>query len=170
MAHAICLSLLQVQVHQQRSKRSRLLHAQSLMLMLLLVSALANNRASAENHIDIAAASAAPLVEPDTTAFLSAMARDNFFHFIEPSFSPFICSRSPFLMQHPIVLRLSDVAVAQLRIQRVAFLRVDVALFQAPDADTGSCPQLPSARSVAEAWYSCPCSPSLLTSELLFFA
>ena len=135
------------------------------MLMLLLVSALANNRASAENHIDMVAASAAPLVEPDTTAFLSAMARDNFFHFIEPSFSPFICSRNPLLMQHPVVLRLSDVAVAQLRAKRIAYLRVDVALFRAPDADTGTCPQQPSARAVAESWYSSPRARSLLTSQ-----
>ena len=167
-ATMICLSLLHVRVHGQCSTATRLpfTHAQIGMLVLLLVSAFSNNqRASAEHRIDMVAAAAYSSVGPDPTPFLNALARDDFFHFIEPSFSPFICSRNPLYMQHPIVLRLSDVAVAQLRAQRIPYLRVDVALFRAPDADTGTCPQQPSARAVAESWCSSPHAPSLLTSR-----
>ena len=159
------LSVLHVRVHEQCSSLP-FAHAQIGMLVLLLVSAFSNNhRASAEHRIDMVAAAASSSVGPDTTPFLNAIARDDFFHFIEPSFSPFICSRNPLYMQHPIVLRLSDIAVAQLRAQRIPYLRVDVALFRAPDADTGTCPQQPSARAVAESWCSSPHAPSLLTSR-----
>jgi hypothetical protein len=161
-----CLSVLHVRVHEQCSARLPFAHAQIGMLVLLLVSAFSNNhRASAEHRIGMVGAAASSSVGPDTTPFLNAIARDDFFHFIEPSFSPFICSRNPLYMQHPIVLRLSDVAVAQLRAQRIPYLRVDVALFRAPDADTGTCPQQPSARAVAESWCSSPHAPSLLTSR-----
>jgi hypothetical protein len=162
------MSLLHFRVHEQCSTATRLpfSHAQIGVLMLLLVSAFSNNyHASAEHRIDMVSAAASSSVGPDTTPFLNAMARDDFFHFIEPSVSPFICSRNPLLMQHPIVLRLTDVAVAQLRAQRIAFLRVDVALFRDPDAGTGTCPQQPSARAVAESWYSSPRAPSFLTSQ-----
>jgi hypothetical protein len=143
---------MQLQVRQQYHKRPRYSPALCSMLMLMLVCAACDDRRAshaAEAFHDV----------HDTALFLTALARDTFFHFIEPSVSPFICSRSPLLVQHPLIFRLSDVAVEQLRTLRAAFLRVDVALFQAPDADTGTCPDKLTERSVAQAWCSAPTQP-----------
>ncbi len=81
--------------------------------------------------------------------FLQLLARDGFFHFVEPGFSPFICSRRTQHLNHPLVLRLTDEAVTKLRFMRATIIRIDAAILHAPDADTGDCPARPDPQSVA---------------------
>jgi hypothetical protein len=74
---------------------------------------------------------------------LDSLARDSFFQYVQPGFSPFVCSRSSHELRHPLVLRFTDDAVLKLRSTKIPLVRVDASLFQIPDSETGDCPVHP---------------------------
>ena len=152
-------ALAQSRVHVLVCRRQRPVNATCAVLLLLLLLKCCccfRHNAAEDRHSDSAAA-AAPPSGLDATAFLNNLARDSFFHYVDPSFSPFICSRSPHVMYHPIVLRFTTEAVTKLRLLRAAVVRVDVGLYLAADADTDACAALPAAPSVDDGWCICPC-------------
>ena len=152
-------ALAQSRVHVLVCRRQRPVNATCAVLLLLLLLKCCccfRHNVAEDRHIDSAAA-AAPPSGLDATAFLNNLARDSFFHYEDPSFSPFICSRSPHVLHHPIVIRFTTEAVAKLRLLRAAVVRVDVGLYLAADADTDACAARPTAPSVDDGWCICPC-------------
>ena len=152
-------ALAQSRVHVLVCRRQRPVNATCAVLLLLLLLKCCccfRHNVAEDRHSDSAAA-AAPPSGLDATAFLNNLARDSFFHYEDPSFSPFICSRSPHMLHHPIVIRFTTEAVAKLRLLRAAVVRVDVGLYLAADADTDACAALPAAPSVDDGWCICPC-------------
>ena len=152
-------ALAQSRVHVLVCRRQRPVNATCAVLLLLLLLKCCccfRHNVPEDRHNDSAAA-AAPPSGLDATAFLNNLARDSFFHYADPSFSPFICSRSPHMLHHPIVIRFTTEAVAKLRLLRAAVVRVDVGLYLAADADTDACAALPAAPSVDDGWCICPC-------------
>ena len=84
---------------------------------------------------------------------LNALARNNFFHFIEPGFSPFLCTREASYFLHPIIFRVSNVGFWKLHSLQASFLRIDVGVFFIPDEHTGSCPSFPTKPGPKTGWY-----------------
>ena len=112
--------------------------ARDLMLYVAVFCALFTRRAGASG------------AEPDV---LNALARDTFFHYVEPGFSPFLCSREASYFRHPIVLRLSNSGLRKLQSLQAVFVHIDVGVFSVPDANTGSCPLLPTKSTPDTGWY-----------------
>jgi hypothetical protein len=123
-------------------------------MLMFLVSVHIGHASAAAGLDDLPPSSTSALHDSNASLFLQSLARDSFFHFVEPGFSPFICSRRAQHLHHPLVLRLTDEAVIKLRSTRASIFRIDAAILHSPDVDTGECPSHPDPKSISNiSWY-----------------
>jgi hypothetical protein len=140
-----------------RSLRPKLVDAISTVTLISLVFFQIGQTIDVEGRDDSRPSSTSAPQDASALLTLQSLAHDSFFHFVEPGFSPFICSRRAQHLHHPLVFRLTDEAFTELRVMRATILRIDAAILHTPDADTGECPSFPDARSVENiSWCDCP--------------
>jgi hypothetical protein len=141
------------------SQPRRLVDAICAATLIILVLVPVGRTIDAASHDGTPSSLTSALHHTNAPLFLQSLARDSFFHFVEPGFSPFICSRRTQHLNHPLVLRLTDEAVIKLRSMRATIVRIDAAILIAPDADTGDCPSRPDPQSVANISWCANVSP-----------